>query len=65
MTIADILRTLDSNPAVALQQLDGIDMGERWDPQMTADEKAEVRAARLRVERELARKQQNSPRRLP
>ena len=57
MTIDYALRTLDSNPAVALQQLDGIDMGERWDPQMTADERAEVRAARLRVERELVRKQ--------
>ena len=59
MTIDYALRTLDSNPAVALQQLDGIDMGERWDPQMTADERAEVRAARLRVERDVARKSNN------
>ena len=57
MTIDYALRTLDSNPAVALQQIDGIEAGERADPQMTADERAEVRAARLRVERDLARKQ--------
>ena len=55
MTIAYALRTLSRDPAEALQQLDGIDMGERADPQMTADERAEVRAARLRVERDVAR----------
>ena len=55
MTIDYALSTLDSNPSVALQQLDGIDAGERWDPQMTDDERAEVRAARLRVERDVAR----------
>lgn len=59
MTIDYALRTLDSNPAVALQQLDGIDMGERVDPQMTADEKSEVRAARLRVERDAAQRNNN------
>lgn len=57
MTIDYALSTLDSNPAVALQQLDGIEAYERVDPQMTADERAEVRAARLRVERDVARKQ--------
>lgn len=56
MTIAYALSTLDPNPAVALQQLDGIDMGERVDPQMADDERADVRAARLRVERDVARK---------
>ncbi|PJN96419.1 hypothetical protein CNY89_02675 [Amaricoccus sp. HAR-UPW-R2A-40] len=57
MTIPYALRTLSRDPATAKLELDGIEAGERWDPQMTADEKAEVRAARLRVERELARKQ--------
>ena len=59
MTIDYALRTLDPNPAVAKLELDGIEAGERWDPQMTADERAEVRAARLRVEREMVRKTSN------
>jgi len=57
MTIDYALRTLDRDPATAKLELDGIEAGEQADPQMTADEKAEVRAARLRVERDLARKQ--------
>lgn len=57
MTIAYALSTLPRDPAEALQQLDGIEAYERVDPQMTDDEKLQVRAARLRVERDVARKQ--------
>ena len=55
MTIVYALSTLSRDPAVALQQLDGIEAYERIDPQMTDDERAEVRAARLRVERDVVR----------
>ena len=55
MTIADILRTLSPDPMIALWTIEGLEMGERWDPQMTDAEKAEVHSAKLRVQRDLAR----------
>lgn len=55
MTIAYALATLDRDPAVALQQIAGIEWGERWDPQMTDAERAEVHSAKLRVQREMVR----------